>query len=377
MRPSFYDPDAPTGRFADWPTYPGLLDRAQQPFMARGLDVPSYVAVGNHDGLVQGNIAASALTTSVATGCWKPLVAAPVARAAANDALASLAAPGATRKLVPPDPDRAEVTKAQYRDLLAGQDDDHGFANVDPVELAASGGAASYYSFSPKPGIRLVALDTVSTGGIVGISADGNVDDPEFQWLTRTLDAAEAANELVIVYSHHGPTSLTAGVPDELAGACDDPQTPSRPGCDADPRDSRPIHLGNDVKSLLLAHPHVIAWVAGHSHVNDVAVAKRTSGAAGGFWIIRTSAEADFPHQDRLIDVMDNGDGTLSLMSALLDDAAPSQAPAAGTPAAGLTPDELASIARTLGYNDPQRNPSAIGAETDRNVELLLPDPRA
>ena len=58
--PQFYDPDSPAGPFGDWPLYPGLMDRAQQPFQAAGLTVPSYVSVGNHDGLVQGNAAANA-----------------------------------------------------------------------------------------------------------------------------------------------------------------------------------------------------------------------------------------------------------------------------------------------------------------------------
>ena len=36
------------------------MDKAQQAFTAAGLDVPSYVAFGNHDALVQGNAAANA-----------------------------------------------------------------------------------------------------------------------------------------------------------------------------------------------------------------------------------------------------------------------------------------------------------------------------
>ena len=56
----FYDPDRPSGAFAAWPSYPGLMDRAQLPFEAAGLKRPSYVAFGNHDGTVQGNLHALA-----------------------------------------------------------------------------------------------------------------------------------------------------------------------------------------------------------------------------------------------------------------------------------------------------------------------------
>ena len=57
------------------------MDRAQQPFAAAGLAVPSYVAFGNHDALVQGNQAANAAFEQVATGCMKPMEAAPPALA--------------------------------------------------------------------------------------------------------------------------------------------------------------------------------------------------------------------------------------------------------------------------------------------------------
>jgi hypothetical protein len=39
--PYFYDPDDPRGSAAGWPSYPGLMDRAQLPFVAAGLAVPS------------------------------------------------------------------------------------------------------------------------------------------------------------------------------------------------------------------------------------------------------------------------------------------------------------------------------------------------
>ncbi len=350
----FYDPDQPAGLFAQWPSYPGLMDRAQQPFDATGLRVSSYLVPGNHDALVQGNQAANAAFAATAVGCVKPM--------------GSGRSGGVQPIMVPPDPARAPVTKAEYRELMS----DHGLGLVDADELEASGGAASYYSFSPKKGVRLIGLDTVATGGLVGPSAEGNLDDPEFKWLGRKLDAAAKADELVIVYSHHGPTSLTADLPDELAGDCAVPTY--GPGCDADPRNSEPIHLEDDVVDLLASEPHVIAWVAGHSHVNDVAF-RKADGGKSGFWVIRTSAEADWPHQDRLIELMDNQDGTLSLIGTLIDNLAPAAAPAAGD-ASAFTELQLASLARTFGYNDPQAGLAAGGDAKDRNVELLVADPR-
>jgi metallophosphoesterase (TIGR03767 family) len=368
---SFYDPDAPADQWTTFPAYPGLMDRAQRPFVARGLDAPSYVALGNHDGLVQGNQAAVSSFTNVATGCTKAIAPA----LSATDPLGPLAltvlqTDPAKTMTVPPDPRRAPVTKAQYRALFKNR---HGFQHIDEVEAKDSAGAASYYSFAPRPGLRFVALDTVANAGIVGLGSEGNVDDPQFKWLEKTLDAADKADELVVLFSHHAPVSLSTDIGDEVAGDCDDPDHPSDAGCDMDPRTSTPMHLGDELVQTVLEHPHVVAWVAGHSHVNDVAFYGK---APKGFWVVRTSAEADFPHQDRLLELMDNGDGTLSLFGTLLDDAAPATAPPAGTDTAQLSSLQLASIARTLGYNDPQAKLSAVGEPEDRNVELLVTDPR-
>ena len=46
---------------------------------------------------------------------------------------------------------------------------------------------------------------------------------------------------------------------------------------------------------LLHRFPNVIAWVAGHSHVNDVT--PYPDGHGHGFWSIRVAAEADWPQQ--------------------------------------------------------------------------------
>ncbi len=69
----FWDPDRPSGNFAAFPRYPGLMDRAQLPFEAAGLTKPSYVALGNHDGEVQGSIHALQALDDIARGCLKPL----------------------------------------------------------------------------------------------------------------------------------------------------------------------------------------------------------------------------------------------------------------------------------------------------------------
>ena len=395
--PQHYDPDQPGGSFAAWPQYPGLQDRAQAPFEAAGLDVPFYAAIGNHDALVQGNAAANAVYESVATGCIKPMAPLVVDPDSAQQAyqglltqLAELDLAGVLDllssdptkiALVPPDPERRFVSKEEIKDVFrdGAQEDGYGFGHIDPAIEEASGGMAGYYSWSPKPGFRLISLDSVSEAGVIGPSADGNIDHPQYLWLQNELEEATAADELVVVFSHHAIPSLTASVPDELAGPCTENDSHGHdlnPGCDADPRDSQPIHLGPDMEALMLQYPHAVAWVAGHSHVN--AIEPHPNGEGGGFWSIRVAAEADWPQQTRLMEIFDNDDGTLSLFGTIIDHASNATAPAAGTPAAGMTEADLASVGRTLSANDPQGGiGSGEGGADDRNVELLIADPRS
>ena len=124
----------------------------------------------------------------------------------------------------------------------------------------------------------------------------------------------------------------------------------------------------------------MIATVFGHTHENKVTPFPRPGG--GGFWGIESPSHIDWPLQSRLIEVMDNRDGTLSIFGTVLDVDAPVKAPAPGTSAAGFGVPELASVARTLAYNDPQaggereRQRRRRRRAGDRNVELVIGDPR-
>jgi hypothetical protein len=102
----------------------------------------------------------------------------------------------------------------------------------------------------------------------------------------------------------------------------------------------------------------------------------RTDGT-GGFWHIKTAAEADWPPQSRLLEIMDNHDGTLSIFNTVLDHSAPTATPTPGTNAAGLSVNQMASLNREFAYNDPQKGGgTGEGSAQDRNVELLVRDPR-
>ena len=116
------------GPYAAFPRYPGLLEAAQRPFEAAGLDVPWFISRGNHDGLVQGNAPASEdLFRAIATGCLKvfPNAAFDPKRfegASDDELFASFGDPAfiqqllAGAKTVAPDTDRRILSKREYRE---------------------------------------------------------------------------------------------------------------------------------------------------------------------------------------------------------------------------------------------------------------------
>jgi metallophosphoesterase (TIGR03767 family) len=403
----YWDPDRPigAGNYANFPRYAGLMNRAQRPFNARGLVVPWYTSRGNHDGLLQGNApATSALFRSIATGCLKVYPSEDFnpdsvrgqsteslfRRFSDPDFLGTLLA-GAGR--TPPDPTRKPVSKTEYKQLHGSKDASHGFGYVSRDQLAASNGTASYYSFSPKRRFRLISLDTVAEGG----ASTGNLDDPQYRWLERELDRNSSyevrrngqvvrdgdPDRFIVTYGHHTLSTMDNLNPDEDAGACTDA---TNPGCDRDPRVSTPMHQGlrgdRSLRDLLLRFPNVVAYVSGHTHHNDLKPFVRRD-RRGGFWEVNTASHVDFPQQSRLIDILDNRDGTLSIFGTMLNSGAPIRAPQPTTDPGEVNDysnTELASISRVLAWNDPDRQSNTegggLGERRDRNAEMVLRDPR-
>jgi hypothetical protein len=91
----------------------------------------------------------------------------------------------------------------------------------------------------------------------------------------------------------------------------------------------------------------------------------------------------DWPQQARLVELVDNGDRTLSVFGTVIDHAGPASPASRDAESPDLdSPVALASLSRELGVNDWQsRTRSVPGADgrrgtlADRNVELVLPAP--
>ncbi|MBC7373112.1 MAG: TIGR03767 family metallophosphoesterase [Frankiales bacterium] len=359
----YWHPDgAPQGkqddnlrRVSGFPLVKGLLEAATRTFTPTGLSMPWYTAFGNHDGLVQGNFPISFQLTRAAQGPAK-IVSLPagvtpldVERAVTTGSPGTLAAAAtaAPVRIVTADPMRRVLTRAETvkeHFTTGGTPLGHGYT----AQNVADGTA--YYVFEPSPQVRAIVLDTVNPNG----NSNGSLDPDQFAWLRARLEEASGPgrNRLVVVFSHHTIESM-----DNALVATED---------------QRPRVQGPAVRDLLLQFPNVVLWVNGHTHRNR-ASAFRGSVDGVGFWQLNTSAHVDWPCQSRLVELVDNRDGTLSIFATLLDVAAP-------LAYAGRLDSSpaLASLSRELALNDPQANQdSARGMVEDRNVELLVRAPFA
>ncbi|HVM15376.1 MAG TPA: TIGR03767 family metallophosphoesterase [Egibacteraceae bacterium] len=321
-----------------FPDVPGFLERSLAAFDAVGAGTPWFSCYGNHDGLAQGNVAPNPPMEAIGTGPVKVIGTPPGANPCTMlDGLEALpafpgAAPGATVQPVTPDAERRYVDRREWvrRHLDSpGLPAGHGFT---PANVEAN---TAYYT-RDVGGVRLVVLDTVNPGG----EASGSIGASQLAWLEERLAEADRQQRLVVLLSHHGLRSLSNPLqaPDPLAGP--------------DGNDL-PRHTAAGVEPLVAGHPSVVAWVNGHTHVNMIE-------RRGQFWDIGTAAHIDWPAQARLIDLVDNRDGTLSIFTTMVDHEA----------------DDITAQARELCANDPQKGfGTGEGLAGDRNTELLLAHP--
>ena len=388
----FYDPDeAPAGGlYAAFPRYPGLMEAAQQPFTAAGIDVPWYISRGNHDGLVQGNAPASEdLFRAIAIGCLDvfPSAAFDPARfrgASDDELFASFGDPAfiqqliAGGKTVAPDPDRRIVSKAEYRRII-GTSKRNGFGYTPRAELQRLARDRQLLRVHAQARIPV----HLARHGRRGRRPERQHRRPAVPVAERRAEqgAAQRPAGRRLRPPRHPRRWSTPATTSRRASASRPTSRAATPIRAARRRSTAGSRAAQTIRSLLTGTPNVIAFVAGHTHSNEVEFFRGRRGR--GFWQVVTASHVDWPQQSRLIEVMDNRDGTLSLFGTILDSAAPTAAPAP-RPAIGMTVAELASLSRTLAYNDPQRaglpesgqREDHRGDRADRNVELLIRDPR-
>ena len=257
--PFYYRPDV------DPPRHPGLLAAAERPFRSPGLHARWYPVVGNHDVLVQGNVAPSAETEAVAVGSRKLVRLNPRAAELARRGVVDpetfrnvLRAGGGIR--VPPDPHRREL---RPEEVVSG---------LRRASGIGGHGSLLDYTFDIGRSLRGIVLDTARRDA----GSEGVVRPAQIRWLRTEL--ARAGRRWIVVFSHQ----------------------PLPPGA----------------LSVLDRSRRVVAAVSGHTHRNSI-VARRTG--LGGYWLISTASLIDFPQQVRAFRLARTADGGVVLQTWLLN----------------------------------------------------------
>ncbi|MFJ6831871.1 TIGR03767 family metallophosphoesterase [Streptomyces sp. NPDC091209] len=354
---TYWQPDAAL-RDADkqvgFPRIQGFLEAAIRELRSPGLSVPWYSTVGNHDALPLGCYGSrgDSYLTEFAVGGKKLMSLGAAESAALAASISSGRSPkGAefrdllkahTRQMrsVTPDEKRAPFTPAEY--IKAHLDPAH--TGPGPIGHGYSSANLSagtqYYTFRIAEDVIGVSLDTTDPGG----HYEGSIGTAQLRWLERTLRANK--DSYVVVFSHH--TSRT------MDNTHADP---------AHPAEKR--HGGNEVVALLASFSNTLAWVNGHTHKN--AIIPHAAPGNRSFWEICTASHVDFPQLARIIELVDNKDGTLSLFTTLIESAAPH-----ATDFSDLSQTGLAALYRELSFNAPGSRTDLSGASRDRNTELIL-----
>ncbi|MDX9724543.1 MAG: metallophosphoesterase, partial [Myxococcota bacterium] len=190
---------------------PGEGNDFNDPFLSRGIGLPWYAVLGNHDMLYMGFVDISEAMQNAAVGdevidlissiipwAGQPGTQNGYRDGASPDArvvVSGKTPADAQRRLLP----RVEAM-AELADL-PGEPPGHGYS-----EDALSAGVGDYVlrPIAGKP-LLLIALDTASFEP--GFS-EGRVTAIQLQWLRAQLAEAEERGELVIVHSHHGSTGI-------------------------------------------------------------------------------------------------------------------------------------------------------------------------
>ncbi len=241
---------------------------------------------------------------------------------------------------IAPDPERAFMGRDNLMSLI--NENGHGFAdhNSDGMVDHLDGGYYSMDLHQMNPAlqapVRFLFIDATEDGFV----ADGGITPYQLQWIKNELDRAVEDQVLVIAVSHHHEDAISNA---------------------------------GDLQKLFHACPNFIMHLVGHGHYNYVKAHSADDGdPLHGYWEVETPSSIDFPQQSRIIELVDNRDGTGAVFLTVFDH----------WDLEGDDSDTLALLGRELAFADVLREGydgtghfGHMGGITDRNVKLIFAIP--
>jgi len=295
----------------------------KDPFFAEGLDMPWRWVTGNHDVLAQGIFPVDEKEAlAVGNFClggardWRE----PGGPVRDGEWIA--------------DEDRHMLSRSELMEQVAAAGDGHG------IDAGAKAMGKAYYTFDVEgTPLRFVVMDSAAeTGGSRGVIHQADIDS----FLKPALDDAASAGKLVILASHHASRRLTDG--DNFGGT-----------------KQADAVLTAEFIDFVGAYDNVIMHLGGHTHEHYAEALTPTEGTP--YWEVETAALADFPHQMRFIEIIDQDNGFISIRATAFDYSTEGDPVAADGRARGI-------VDFTSGYLLEGR-----GLLEDRNVELWIAKP--
>ncbi len=348
-----YRPADPAGgSFGDYgfPRLPDLLDQAITTRWPRpACRCPGTRFYGNHDTLMLGTFDVSAPWRALAVGGEKSwtldgtaatallgyaATASPLQRWLDSVGVCSRGCAGAAVRVGGPRAPAVRAARIHGRALhhpAGAWPVGHGFTqhNLDTGQ--------TWWQADLTPQVRVFGLDTCNQ--VAG--PDGAVPTDQFRWLEEQLSIAQAERRLALIFSHHNSLTLE--------------NRAQRPG------QEQVLHGAEEFVAMLLRYPVAVAWLNGHTHLNQILAHPRGDG--GGLWEITTASCIDFPQQQQTVELVDNRDGTLSIVTTVVDHASPV------TPGTSGSWADLAARSRELAANDWAETPlMRRGSALDRNT---------
>lgn len=318
---------------ADDDPVPGPNNDPKDPFDAAPFPAPWLYVPGNHDVMITGlsvpdssNRATAAGDNSVGGTRDYAQYYAPVVR--------GRVVPDANRRPL----ERAEIVRELFTHSTSGEGPvGHGYPMTPDLRFGA------HYTRDLIPGVlRMIAFDTSDpTGGSKGLIRRSVVDG----FLRPELERGTRDGVLMFMVSHHPLDSI-----DRQNGEI------GLPVSDAVSED--------DLRNLIVGFPNMFMWMVGHQHVVRIRAIRGPDAARPGFWEVQSGSIADWPSQGRIVELVANDNGTLSIFGTMID---------------YDTMDCMERRFRRLTLMDFMSGWAGDhrGAAQDRNVELVIPIPPA